>query len=221
MMLPKLNKSVAHSLGTRESWRIYSDETDATGQTLLFEYPSEVAKEKYVRPIVKIEMGARAEHWPISRHHVSSYVKEELKDKIDEAPVEIQVLNVERTFWEKATILHEHAHLPDTKSVQPRLSRHLYDLYKILSTERRQALLTDSELLERVANHKKIYFARSWANYETARKGTLKLILPDRVMKEMEAGYRQMHEMIFGERPPWDEIVKVILQFEIEFNAKG
>lgn len=57
-----------------------------------------------------------------------------------------KVLNAERTFWEKATILHQYAHLPETKEIKSRHSRHYYDFYKLLnSTIKQEALKFEGE----------------------------------------------------------------------------
>lgn len=74
-------------------------------------------------------------------------------------------------------------------------------------------------LLERVANHNSIYFAASWASYETARKGSLKLSPLARVLEELEKDYEQMDAMFYKtERPKWKLVLKTIKEFEQEFN---
>ena len=75
-------------------------------------------------------------------------------------------------------------------------------------------------LLERVTNHKSIYFASGWASYGTARKGTLKLVPPPRVLKEIQKDYGLMKSMLFREVPAWELILKTIGEFEDEFNKK-
>ena len=134
---------------------------------------------------MKIEIGARSEHWPVSDHRIQSYAKEALKEKIHEPETKIRVLNAERTFWEKATILHQYAHLPEDKKLPPRISRHFYDFFRLLNSPIKEKALEESFLLERVANHKSIYFASGWASYGTARRGTLKLFPPSHVLKEL------------------------------------
>src|ERR1700722_7584023 len=78
--------------------------------------------------------------------------------------------------------------------------------------------LIETALLERVAIHKSIYFASSWANYGTARKKTLKLFPPPRILKELEKDYHLMEAMFFREVPDWELILKTIENFEKEFN---
>ncbi len=109
-MLTDLKTNIAEKLGTTDDWKIVIDTSDSDGQTLNFEYPSTTPSGGYIRPFVKIEMGARSEHWPVSEHKIQSYAKEALKEKVHEDEVLVRVLNAERTFWEKATILHQYAH---------------------------------------------------------------------------------------------------------------
>jgi predicted nucleotidyltransferase component of viral defense system len=216
-MQPELEASIAAKLGGKHGWTLSVDPDD--GQTLLFAYPSLAPKDEYVRPIVKIEMGARAEHWPVSDHPVQSYAKEILGDKIVESKTIVRVLNAERTFWEKATILHQYAHLPDGRELPARLSRHWYDFFRLLNSEVKAAALKDADLLERVANHKKVYFASGWANYDQARKGSLRLLPQTRVHDALEKDYGLMGSMLFGESPAWTAIIESISAFEKEFNA--
>jgi hypothetical protein len=217
-MLEDLKNAFTAKLGTTEGWSLFTDLEDPDAQTLLFEYPSETPKIGYIRPIVKIEIGARSEHWPVSNHKIQSYAKDALKEKIHEPEIRIRVLNAERTFWEKATILHQYAHLPENKMLPPRISRHFYDFFRLLNSPVKQKALEEAALLERVANHTSIYFASGWASYGTARQGTLKLFPPPNVLKELERDYDLMEAMFFREIPQWDLILKTIEKFGKEFN---
>ena len=217
-MLEDLKNAVAAKLGTNEDWSLFSDPEDPDAQTLLFKYPSKTPKIGYIRPLVKIEIGARSEHWPVSDRTIQSYAKDALKEKIHEPEIRIRVLNAERTFWEKATILHQYAHLPEDKKLPPRISRHFYDFFRLLISPIKEKALIEATLLERVANHKSIYFASKWANYGTARKGTLKLFPPSHVLKELDKDYVLMGAMFFREIPEWELILKTIERFEKEFN---
>jgi hypothetical protein len=218
-MLKDLEEKIAADLGHRTGWNLAVDPQDPDQQTLLFEYPTTASRDGYIRPFVKIEMGARSEHWPVSEHKIQSYVKDALKEKTNEAPVSIRVLNVERTFWEKATILHQYAHLPEDKKLPLRISRHLYDFFCLLNSSAREKALGDLPLLERVAVHKSIYFASSWANHQSARKGTLKLLPPARIGEALEEDFVLMKTMFFGDIPEWKLILKTIEEFERQFNS--
>lgn len=216
-LLKTLGSLIEKKLGGKDGWSLIVDPEE--DQTLLFYYPAISKNESYIRQFVKIEMGTRTDHWPVTVHPIQSYAKFALKDKIDEPEVHVRVLNAERTFWEKATILHQYAHLPETKALPARLSRHLYDFYKLLNSPTRAEALKQIDLLERVANHKKVYFSSTWANYDVARKGTLRLSPPPRVREELEKDYKLMEPMFFGEIPKWSLILQNIADFEKEFNS--
>lgn len=218
-MATALKASIAEEIGTTDGWQLVPDAKDP--QALLFEYPNITPRGDYIHQSVKIEMGARSEHWPVSNHKVQSFTKMALKEKVTESEFEIRVLNAERTFWEKATLLHQYAHLPDAKPLPPRFSRHLYDFFQLLHSPTKDKALSDLTLLNRVADHKNIYFDSAWANYDTARKGTLKLSPLGRVLAELEKDYELMKPMFYGKpRPEWELILKTIEEFEREFNSK-
>lgn len=217
-LLNQLSDDFSRALGGSDAWRIIVDETDASGQTLLFEYPCGFSDQaKYIHPSVKIEMGARAEHWPVSHHVIQSYTKEMLRDRIEEPEVQVKALNVERTFWEKATILHQYAHIPEDKKLPLRLSRHYYDFYSLIKAIDQAA--KDTALLEKVAEHKSLYFPSTWAQYSSAKKGSLRLIPSENIIRELESDYRLMQDMFFEKPPAWNVLVEAIRNFEDTFNA--
>lgn len=82
----------------------------------------------YVQPNVKIELGARSDDWPREVRSVTPYVAEQFPAAFTIPSCEVAVLEAERTFWEKATLLHSYCHCPLDKLIPPRLSRHYYDL---------------------------------------------------------------------------------------------
>ena len=90
----------------------------------------------------------------------------------------------------------------------------------LADTEDGKTAMQDSELLIQVANHKSFYFRSAWAQYETARRGTLRLIPePDR-LGDLRKDYRKMAPMIFDDPAPgFDDIMKRIEELERIINA--
>ncbi|HQY22452.1 MAG TPA: nucleotidyl transferase AbiEii/AbiGii toxin family protein [Gammaproteobacteria bacterium] len=218
--LMALRFAISEKLQTSEGWHLEIDAADPDGQTLQFEYPSTTAKNGYIRPSVKIELGARSEHWPVGNHKIQSYTKTILKEKITEPEVWVKVLDAKRTFWEKATILHQYAHLPAEKKLPARISRHFYDFFCLLNSDIKASALAEPTLLDRVATHKSIYFASAWASYGTARKGSLVLSPPLTLHDDLEKDFGLMKDMFFGSIPEWSTILKDIRDFETKFNEK-
>ena len=219
-ILGALSGAMSRTLQDNESWSLSVDSSDPDRQTLIFEYPpsGENVREAYVSPVIKIEFGARGEHWPVSNRVIKTYLEESVEDSVNSS-VEVRVLNVERTFWEKATILHMFAHYPEDKKVPIRQSRHYYDLYCLLESNLCESAKSDKGLLDRVAEHKSIYFRAAWAKYELAKPATLRLIPDERVLKEMAEDYKRMESMFFDSPPDWEKIISVIRSFENDFNS--
>lgn len=202
-----------------EDWSLVIDPDDKDKQTILFYYPRcEIPISEYVRPAVKIEVGARADHWPVSMKKVEAYVVQSMPELFNSKEVEIRVLNAERTFWEKATILHMYANYPESKQAPERQSRHYYDFYCLLNSEVFTRAVTDLDLLEKVTMHKSLYFKSAWAQYDTAVRGSLKIIPSREILNIMEKDYKAMNEMLFGEIPTWEVILDALKSFEHNFN---
>ena len=96
---------------------------------------------------------------------ITPYIVEIMPDGFQNMEAEIRVLNVERTFCEKATILHKYAHYPEGKVVPERQSRHFYDFYCLLNSDAKKKVLVNMDLLEKVIAHKSLYFRSGWANF--------------------------------------------------------
>ena len=131
----------------------------------------------------------------------------------------VRAIDAERTFWEKATILHHEAHRPRDSVAPRRYSRHYYDRSLMASDETlKAAALSKLELLENVVLFKKKFYPRGWANYDAAKPGTLKLIPQSHALRAMRADYAAMQDMIFGRRPTFDEMIASLDALECEIN---
>jgi hypothetical protein len=139
-------------------------------------------------------------------------------DKINEAEVVVRVLNAERTFWEKATILHSIAHYPVGKTTPVRMSRHYYDFFKMLETPLKEEASKTLDLLNRVAIHKSIFFRAGWAKYNEAKPGSLRLIPSKERIKDLTEDFQQMKEMFFENPGTFEHIIDELASFEKIFN---
>ncbi len=82
----------------------------------------------YVRPVVKIELGARSDDWPHQEKPIQPYLAEVFPQLAMGATFPARVLAAERTFWEKALLLHEETFRPADKPRKIRMARHYYDI---------------------------------------------------------------------------------------------
>ena len=219
-LLPELRADFASVIGT-EGWSVELDATDP--QTVIFTYPrSELAGPlpAAIRPAIRLEMGARSDDWPAEDREIRPHAAEAFPAVFEvAASCRAHVLDARRTFWEKATLLHAEFHRPAGKAAAPGLSRHYYDLQQLSRQDLGRQALDRLDLLERVVVHKRLFFASAWAHYETAKAGSLDLVPPEERVPALRADYARMREMIFGDAPAWEEIVRGLQELEDRMNG--
>ncbi|CAN5216282.1 nucleotidyl transferase AbiEii/AbiGii toxin family protein [soil metagenome] len=225
-LLPQLKSEFSDALNEplTVEWEVKLAEDDPEGQTLLFRYPaanqSRSGEEPaYILPAVRLEIGARSDNWPAVEATVTSYAALDFPGLFKEPNCQVHTLAAERTFWEKATILHMWHHAPADKKFRDRQSRHYYDLVRLYGHELGFAAINDIELLLKVARHKEVFFPAAWARYADAKPGTLRIVPPDARLAELEQDYRKMQEMIFGEAPDFEGLLKVLREIEHRVNG--
>lgn len=216
---PALRKQITTDFGS-EGWALEISADDP--QTLLLRYPSVFTESTgggYVRPVVRIECGARSDRWPVAEQSMADYVAEAFPEAFPDATFTVPVLDIERTFWEKATILHAEAHRPADKAIPERFSRHYADLAALSQHSSGPVALARDDLRARVVEHKQVFFPAAWASYETAVPGTLKLVPSAARQAALERDYDAMQEMFFRAAPSWPEIVSVLAALETRING--
>lgn len=186
-------------------------------QVVLFAFPRLFATISTLQEI-KLEIGALAAWTPSAPALIRPYAAE-CYPKVFKTPATlISTSSAERTFWEKATILHHEANRPEDLAMPKRYSRHYYDLYCMANSDVRERALSDARLLQEVVGFKMKFYPRGWARYQDAVPGTLRLVPPDHRIDSLKADYSSMTEMIFGPVPGFDEILDGLAGLEAEIN---
>ena len=219
-LLACLASGFAEALGN-DAFALTVDERDP--QTLLFEFPVGLPEVSYgggyLRPSVKLEFGARSDHLPAEDRVVVPYAAETFPDVMPDAETTVRVLAAERTFWEKATILHQLAHAPQDKALSDRTSRHYADLAVLARSDLRARALAQPDLLTAVAEHKSRLFRDPKAQYGDARPGNLVLTPPEPLRRKLATDYRAMREMFFDAPMLFETMMEEIANLEAEING--
>ena len=222
-LVPALTDRVVSALGIPKdsAWSLEMDPADR--QTILFRYPGGVyhqlgSKEIYIEPAVRIELGCRGEFWPSEEQAIQCYAAETIPELFTKSTCQVHVLSVQRTFWEKATILHAEYHRPATSHTRPRLARHYYDMALLSQSQYCEQALKDLDLLAAVAQHKQVFFHSGWAQYASACPGTLHLSPVSQRIPELRQDYQAMREMFFGNPPGFADILTWIAALEKRIN---
>lgn len=179
-------------------------------------YPAAFA-ESYIRPDVRLEIGPLASWVPSARQAIRPYAFDAVPEVFENPTTEVVTIAAERTFWEKATILHQEAHR--TTKIPQRYSRHYYDLYKLAISDVRASALANPKLLQDVVAFKQRFYPSAWARYDLAAPGTFKLLPAEAQLRELARDYGEMQVMLFGDPPAFESILDELKKLKADINS--
>ena len=184
------------------------------GNCLQIVYPKGISG-SYLLPYIKLEIGALAAWLPNDTYSIKPYI-DGVADTLRFKEIKVPTIKAERTFWEKATILHsEHFR---TKGVPERYSRHYYDLYKMAHSPVKEEAFANIDLLKAVVEFKQTFYYTAWAHYNEAKIGTFHLLPTEENLKRLYDDYKKMQGMIFGDYPDFNDIITYLSSLEKEIN---
>lgn len=199
----------------QEPVKCYIDEDNP--QTVVFAY-NRSFENISVLPVICLEIGALAAWTPAEIKPITPYAAIEYPKLFDQPSTDILTVLPERTFWEKVTILHREAFRAESSVLPSRYSRHYYDLYCMAKFPVKDRALADPDLLARVVAFKDKFYRCPWARYDLAKRGTMRLMPPEYNIPKLIEDYDHMQNMIFGDKPAFDEILDSIYDLEKEIN---
>ncbi len=188
-------------------------------QMINFFYPK-LYDIKYIKPQISLEIGPLAAWAPSEKISISPYIADIIPTALRQKATNVLTVMPQRTFWEKATILHSEAHRDLAKAMPTRYSRHYYDLYRLSKTQYRESSLEDRDLLEKIVLFKSKFYRSNWSCYNDCLIGKFKLVPEDNRFEELKKDYIQMREMIYGEIPSFDEIIEALKDLKREINSR-
>jgi len=218
---PVLEQSVQAVLGKRESdWFEYLTDANTHSPVLLFHYPSSQPEGfDYLKRSVKLEFGSLTDQQPTGRHSVQPWIAEVLPQAFSDWSCEVTTLEIERSFWEKATILHTEYHRPTDKPTPDRYSRHYADTASLARHPVASLAIRRDDLRARVVSWKSHFFGSGWASYETAKPNTFKLVPPESRIPDLRRDYQSMRAMYLEEPASFDEIISTLRDLEQKINS--
>ncbi len=110
-----------------------------------------------------MEFGSLTDQRPAGKHAIRPWVAEEFPELLADFDCELVALELERTFLEKATILHAEYHWDAAKPIRDRFSRHYADAAAMATRDDISTILSNNDLRRHVADWKSRFFPSSWA----------------------------------------------------------
>jgi len=219
---PELEQGICTVIGLRrggQNWLEFQMDAATHSPVLLFYYPSTLGVETgYIRRWVKLEFGSLTDQRPVAKHRVRPWLADILPPPLVEMSCDVVALEVERAFWEKATILHMEHHR-DLATAMPRnYSRHYADVAAMANRPEVERALMDDKLRERVVRWKSRFFARTWARYDLAKPGTFRLVPPLAHTAELARDYHEMRDMFLDPPTSFEVILETLTRLEARIN---
>lgn len=135
LLTPLLEARITQHLGSAPegTWLRYALDVDAKSPIVYFRYPaSSIADFAYLAREVKLELGTLTDQQPTERLPVRPLLAETFPALFKHWTCEVTALALQRTFWEKATILHSEFHRPMHLPTPDRYARLYFDTVKLL-----------------------------------------------------------------------------------------
>lgn len=194
---PAVESVVAGVLGKKEpAWFEFLTDANTNSPVLLFHYPSsQPAGFDYLKRSVKLEFGSLTDQQPVGRHPVRPWIADVFPDAFADWRCDVVAPEIERSFWEKATILHMEYHRPADKPTPDRFSRHYADTAALARHSAASKAVDRHELRNRVVQWKSQFFGSSWANHDQAKPGTFRLDPPPERQAALRRDYQAMRDM--------------------------
>ena len=165
----------------------------------------------YVRPEVKLEFGARATGEPSANMPISCDAAPHVPG-LEFPEAQPRVMQIERTFWEKATAAHVYClqHRPRGG----RFARHWHDLARLDVTGHVDSAVADRDIADAVAAHKSVFFREkvasgTWVDYRAAVSGGLELVPTGPSHSALADDYARMVDdgLLLDDAEPFDALM--------------
>ena len=193
-------------------WKQIDSDKDPT--VILLHYPSIVEDTiSYIPPRVKIEISCLSMDAPTEERQIHSLIGETFEEEDTDAKCKIRTVVPTRTFLEKLFLLAEEFQKDKPRSV--RMSRHLYDLEKLMDTEYGQEALADRTLYNAIVEHRRAYYALKYVNYDLHAPATINFMIPEQAIESWKADYADMrHFFIYGQSLEFDALMQRMTELQ-------
>lgn len=181
-------------------------------------YTPRLESDQYVRPIIKIEVSCLSMKEPYEVRHIISLVGDKFHQIDDEIVADIPTISPIRTFLEKAFLLNEEYQRKNPRT--DRMSRHLYDLERLMDTPFATAALADMPLYQEIIEHRRRFYHVGGVNYDLNLPATIAFCPTGELRDKMRIDYDAMKSsMIYGDKLSFDTLISRLEVLQTRFQT--
>jgi hypothetical protein len=196
-------------------------ESDRDPMVLFVNYKS-VLKEKntYIAEKVKLEISCRSLVEPSDKIHLRSMIaSENPTENYSEKEFSVRVAAPGRTFLEKVFLLHEEFNRPNGCVNLNRLTRHMYDIEKMMDKPFAKQAMEDPTLYTEIVKHRSIMTAWSGLDYKAHHPSTICFVPPASVLPKLRDDYKKMQDnFIYGDSLSFEKLMERLQELQNRFR---
>jgi hypothetical protein len=197
-------------------------ESDKDPVEFFVEYNSVLPeKNPYISESVKVEISCRSLTEPFELVEMRSMIEDAYPDEpFTEAPFDVPTVLPGKTFLEKIFLLHEEFNRPGGGTNIDRLTRHLYDIEKIMDKDFTTDAMKNESLYSDIVEHRSKFTAWSGLDYQGHHPSTISFLPPESLTKVLKEDYEKMREgFIYGEKKlTYEELITRITVLQERFR---
>ena len=192
-------------------------DSDADPTVLIIPYRSLLPEDDYIKGEVKVEFSCRSPREPREMRKIEPFAVQ-LSPLIDYPGTCIPTVSPTRTFLEKVFLLHEEfqKNYPRYK----RMSRHLFDLYRLDQTGFAEKAMADTDLYQSLVEHRRVFNAMRGIDYSRHTPENLSILPSAEVLPLWKEDYEMMqNKFIYGDSPSFNELMKHLTALQERLHA--
>ena len=178
-------------------------------------------KMQYIAERVKIEISCRSLMEPSEKIEIRSMIEDAYPEEDFALPTfAIPTVIPGRTFLEKIFLLHEEFNRPNGGIHLDRITRHMYDIIKMMDNTFALEAINNKILYEDIVSHRHQFTAWSGLDYTTHLPQKINFIPPAHLIPVLQNDYRQMQiGFIYTEAPSFNEIIQKLQDLQNQFRS--
>ena len=189
-------------------------DSDKDPTVILLHYGSLLSRKiDYIPPRVKIEISCLSMDEPVEEREIRSLICESFPDDDTDAVCRIKTVVPSRTFLEKIFLLAEEFQKDKPRSM--RMSRHFYDLERLMDSDFGKMALADKTLYNAIIEHRQAYYALRYVDYSLHHPCTINILPPEHVLDDWKQDYHNMQRyFIYGPSLDFEQLMNRIKELQ-------
>lgn len=166
----------------------------------------------YVLPVVKIEFSSMSSDEPNVEKEITTLIHSQYPKIDKEIKFKFKSISPERTFLEKIFLLHEEYQKENPRT--ERMSRHLYDLEKMMNSPYAESAFQNAKLYKNIINHRQKYNNIQGVDYQTHYPATIQICPPEKLLNNWRNDYESLRESFIYDKSKktFDELIARMLE---------